>query len=63
MDNRFPKDCWDKKCQHFKVFDLSIYDLCCTCELLKVQCDACNEDFSPFICPLTQLEERRAENE
>lgn len=54
MINRFPKDCWEKKCPHFKVFDLSIDDLCCYCELLKVQCDTCDEDFSPCICPLTQ---------
>ena len=54
MIHRFPKDCWGKKCPHFKVYDLSIDDLCCYCELLKVQCDACDEDFSPCICPLTQ---------
>ena len=63
MANRFPKDCWLKKCPHFKLFDLSIDDLVCTCELLKVQCDACNEDFSPCVCPLTQIEERSKENE
>ena len=54
MINRFPKDCWEKKCPHFKVRDLSIDDLCCYCELLKVQCDACDEDFSFYICPSTQ---------
>ena len=33
MINRFPKDCWNKKCPHFTVWDLSIDDLCCYCEL------------------------------
>lgn len=52
MIDRFPKDCWIKKCPHFKCWDLSIDDLCCQCDLLKVQCDACDEDFSFYICPL-----------
>lgn len=43
MADRFPKDCWDKKCSHFHTRDLSIDDLVCTCDLLKIQCDACND--------------------
>lgn len=61
MINRFPKDCWKKKCPHFKVWDLSIDDLCCYCELLKVQCDACDEDFSFYICPSTQQNDCKEE--
>ena len=41
MADRFPKDCWNKKCPHFHTRDLSIDDLVCTCDLLKIQCDAC----------------------
>ena len=52
MAKRFPKDCWDKKCPHFHTRDLSIDDLVCTCDLLKIQCDACDEDFSFYLCPL-----------
>ncbi len=52
MVDRFPKDCWTKKCPHFHVRDMSIDDLVCTCDLLKKSCDACDEMFSFFICPL-----------
>ena len=52
MNNRFPKDCWMKQCPHFHVRDLSIDDLTCTCDLLNEQCDACDEDFSFFLCPI-----------
>ena len=52
MANRFPKDCWDKKCPHFHTKDLSIDDLVCTCDLLKIICDACDEDFCLYLCPL-----------
>ena len=48
---RFPKDCWEKKCEHFKVWDMSIDDLCCRCNLSGFQCDACDEDFSLAGCP------------
>ena len=48
----FPKDCWGRECPHFKVHDMSVDDLCCYCDILKVQCDACNEDFCHYICPL-----------
>ena len=50
--SRFPKDCWDKNCEHFHVRDMSIDDLCCACDLLQKECDACDEDFSFHICPL-----------
>ena len=52
MADRFPKNCWDKKCTHFHTRDLSIDDLVCTCDLLKIQCDACDEDFCLYLCPL-----------
>lgn len=52
MADRFPKDCWDKKCPHFHTVDLSIDDLVCTCDLLKIKCDACDEDFCLYLCPL-----------
>ena len=52
MADRFPKDCLDKKCNHFHTRDLSIDDLVCTCDLLKIQCDACDEDFCLYLFPL-----------
>lgn len=52
MGDRFPKDCWAKKCPHFHVVDLSIDDLSCICDLLKQSCDACDEDFSFVLCPI-----------
>lgn len=52
MGNRFPKDCWHKHCEHFHVWDMSIDDLCCACDLLNAQCDACDENYSLFRCPL-----------
>lgn len=55
--NRFPKDCWNKRCKHFHVRDLSIDDLCCTCDLLKQQCDACDEDYNFYYCPLGNIKE------
>lgn len=30
MAEKFPKDCWDKKCPHFHRRALSIDDLVCT---------------------------------
>lgn len=60
MSGRFPKDCWTKKCQHFHVVDLNIDDLSCTCDLLKQQCDACDEDFSFVLCPLPKNRQRIA---
>lgn len=50
-DTLFPKDCCDKKCQHFHVRDMSIDDLLYTCDLLQMQCDACDENFSFVLCP------------
>ena len=47
--DRFPKDCWDKNCEHFHVWDMSIDDLCCACDILEKECDACDEDFC-FFC-------------
>ena len=49
--NHFPKNCWDKHCPHFHCWDMSIDDLCCKCDLLKMQCDACDEDYSFIPCP------------
>lgn len=51
MSGRFPKDCWEKNCEHFHTHDMSIDDLLCVCDLLKMQCDACDEDFSFLLCP------------
>ena len=52
--NRFPKDCWGKRCPHFHVWDMSIDDLCCLCDLLGKECDACDEDFSYLRCPKSE---------
>lgn len=54
MSDRFPKDCWKKKCPHFKAWDMSIDDLCCYCDLLEVQCDACDEDYCLILCPIKE---------
>lgn len=56
MSDRFPKDCWKKKCPHFHVWDMSIDDLCCACDLLKMQCDACDQDFCFLLCPMSKEE-------
>lgn len=53
--NRFPKDCWEKNCQHFHVADMSIDDLHCICDILRAGCDACDEDFCFLLCPLDEL--------
>lgn len=64
MADRFPKDCWDKKCPYFHTRDLSIDDLVCTCDLLKISCDACDEDFCLYLCPLSnEPKERGNKNE
>lgn len=52
MASRFPKDCWDKKCEHFHTWDMSVDDLVCACDILKMECDACDEDYSFVRCPL-----------
>ena len=49
--HRFPKDCWHKNCPYFHVWDMSVDELCCACDLLKKQCDACDEDYSFLKCP------------
>ena len=54
MSDRFPKDCWKKNCPHFKVWDMSVDDLCCYCDLLKIECDACNQDFCFYLCPVKE---------
>ena len=58
MAELFPRNCWTKKCPHFHVRDLSIDDLVCTCDLLKMSCDACDEMFSFLACPLTENKEK-----
>ena len=55
MADRFPKDCWNKQCPHFHTRDLSIDDLVCSCDLLKIECDACDEDFCLYLCPLPKV--------
>jgi hypothetical protein len=51
MADRFPKDCWRKNCTHFHAYDMSIDDWVCSCDLLKLRCDACDEDFIFLLCP------------
>jgi len=51
----FPRDC-NGKCPHVSVRDLSIDDLVITCRKLKMSCDACDEDFSFYLCPLSDEE-------
>ena len=58
MADRFPKDCWDKKCPYFHTRDLSIDDLVCTCDLLKISCDACDEGFCLYLCPLSKNQKK-----
>lgn len=48
----FPRDCWNKECPHFKVWDMSIDDLACYCDKLDKEIDACDEDFIYYPCPL-----------
>lgn len=50
--DRFPMDCWDKKCPHFHVADLNVDDMVCTCDILQRSCDACDEDYNFTLCPL-----------
>ena len=57
MMDRFPKDCWDKKCKHFHVTDLSVDDLLCACDVLGYECDACDEDYCHLCCPLAEKTE------
>lgn len=59
MISTFPKICWNKKCEHFHVRDMSIDDLECFCDILKVRIDACDEDWSFVVCP--RLDEWKAE--
>lgn len=54
MGDRFPKDCWKKNCPHFKSWDMSIDDYRCRCNLLKIECDACDEAFVFHLCPLPE---------
>ena len=53
MVNHTVKDCWDKKCPHFHLLNVtSIDDLSSVCELLmRKQHDTCDRD-SNSICPL-----------
>ena len=60
--NRFPKDCWDKKCSHFHVVDMNIDDLLCICDILQKACDACDEDFCFLLCPLGKRPPERQED-
>lgn len=63
MEGLFPRDCWKKKCPHFHTRDLSVDDLVCTCDLIKISCDACDEMFSFFLCPLPEKEGKSNEKE
>ena len=58
--DRFPKDCWKKKCHRFHVWGMSIDDISCYCDELKKECYASNENFCHLICPLSgQPEEEK----
>ena len=57
--SRFPKDCWDKDCEHFHVTDRSIDDPLCACDVLGYGCDACDEDYCYLRCPLEEQESKR----
>ena len=48
----FPKDCWGKRCEHFHIWDISVDDLVCACDVLNKECDACDEDYSFVRCPV-----------
>lgn len=52
--SRFPKDCWDKNCEHFHYWDMSVDDFCCACDILQRECDACDEDYCYLRCPLEE---------
>ena len=51
MVKQFPRDC-GVDCEHFRCWDLSIDDLTCVCDILKVQVDLCDCDFVRYKCPL-----------
>jgi len=51
MSDKFPKDCWGKDCVHFHIWDMSIDDYTCICDLLKVQVDDCDRYFDCYPCP------------
>ena len=50
-NKRFPKDC-PNDCPHLHVWDMSVDDLTCVCDLLNVQIDLCDSDFKFMYCPL-----------
>ena len=45
MGDTFPRDCWGKGCKSFHTQDMSVDDLVCTCDILKEQCDACDQNY------------------
>ena len=55
--SRFPKDCWDKNCEHFHAMDMSVDDLVCACGVLGYECDAWDEDYCYLLCPLAEKTE------
>lgn len=53
LTKRFPTGC--DGCQHFKTWDMSIDDWTSYCDVLKVQIDDCDIDFTFHpVCPLEQ---------
>jgi len=50
----FPRDC-TYECPHFCSWDMSIDDWTCTCDILKIQIDACDSDDGLHILPLCPL--------
>lgn len=56
MEATFPKHCRQMDCPHYATWDMSIDDYISQCNLLKMQCDDCDCDFSFHRCPLTKNE-------
>ena len=52
--SKFPRDCWEKQCQYFHCYDMNIDDFTCFCDLLKIQCDECDEDYCNIACPIKE---------
>lgn len=64
MVERFPQDCWDKGCPHFKVDEDDREEVVCRCLLSKdLRCYLREERASTKLCPrIGQNSERSAES-
>lgn len=61
-NKRFPNDC-PRDCPYLRVWDMSVDDLTCVCDLLNAQIDLCDSDFKFMYCPLPEEEGAEHENE